>query len=103
MNKSLALKKKLYLFFSLISFFLIFLYFLYFLFYGEKSFVFYFKINNQYLEYQKELSSLKKTNNFYTDRINRLKTNSIDLDYLDEQFRSKSSLLQDNEVIVFIK
>ena len=103
MNKSLALKKKLYLFFSLISFFLIFLYFLYFLFYGEKSFVSYFKIKNQYLEYQKELSYLKKTNNYYTDRINRLKTNSIDLDYLDEKFRSKSSLLLDNEVIVFIK
>jgi len=103
MNKSLALKKKLYLFFSLISFFLIFLYFLYFLFYGEKSFVSYFKIKNQYLEYQKELSSLKKTNNFYIDRINRLKTNSIDLDYLDEQYRSKSSLSRDNEVIIFIK
>ena len=71
MNKSLALKKKLYLFFSLISFFLIFLYFLYFLFYGEKSFVSYFKIKNQYSEYQKELSFLKKTNNFYTDRINQ--------------------------------
>ena len=47
MNKSLALKNKLYLFFSLLISFFIFLYLFYFLINGERGIISYYKIKNQ--------------------------------------------------------
>tara|TARA_B100000029_G_C17598050_1_gene964874 strand:- start:1447 stop:1761 length:315 start_codon:yes stop_codon:yes gene_type:complete len=103
MNKSLALRKKLYLFFSLILFTFIFLYLIYFLIYGDKSIISYFKIKNEYIQYQSELASLKSKNQFYLDRVKRLQTNSIDLDFLDEQLRQKTGIIFNNEVLISIE
>ena len=103
MNKSLALRKKLYLFSSLILFTFIFLYLIYFLIYGDKSIISYFKIKNQYIQYQSELASLKSKNQFYLDRVKRLQTNSIDLDFLDEQLRQKTGIIFNNEVLISIE
>ena len=103
MNKSLALRKKLYLFSSLILFTFIFLYLIYFLIYGDKSIISYFKIKNEYIQYQTELASLKSKNQFYLDRVKRLQTNSIDLDFLDEQLRQKTGIIFNNEVLISIE
>ena len=103
MNKSLALRKKLYLFSSLILFTFIFLYLIYFLIYGDKSIISYFKIKNEYIQYQSELASLKSKNQFYLDRVKRLQTNSIDLDFLDEQLRQKTGIIFNNEVLISIE
>ena len=103
MNKSLALRKKLYLFSFLILFTFIFLYLIYFLIYGDKSIISYFKIKNQYIQYQSELASLKSKNQFYLDRVKRLQTNSIDLDFLDEQLRQKTGIIFNNEVLISIE
>ena len=50
---------------------------------GDKSIVSYFMIKNQQIQYKTELDYLKKQNEYYLNRIKRLQTNSIDLDFLD--------------------
>jgi len=100
MNKSLALKNKLYLFFSLLISFFIFLYLFYFL---ERGITSYYKIKNQNTQYHLILSSLQKKNSFLTDRIKRLQTNTIDLDFLDEQIRKKTGYISENEALIIFE
>ena len=59
MNKSLALKNKLYLFLSLFFSFSIFLYLVYFLINGERGVISYKKIKNQKIDYRLQLDELK--------------------------------------------
>ena len=103
MNKSLALKNKLYLFFSLLISFFIFLYLFYFLLNGERGIVSYYKIRNQNIENQLTLSELQKNNSLLTDRIKRLQTNTIDLDFLDEQIREKTGFVGKDEVLIIFE
>ena len=103
MNKSLALKNKLYLFLSLFFSFSIFLYLVYFLINGERGIISYKIIKNQQIEYRLKLDELKKKNDYFLDRVQRLQANTIDLDYLDEQFRQKSGYLLENELVISLK
>jgi cell division protein FtsB len=103
MNKSLALKNKLYLFFSLLISFFIFLYLFYFLLNGERGIVSYYKIRNQNIQDHLTLSALQKKNSLLTDRIKRLQTNTIDLDFLDEQIRQKTGYVSENEVLIIFE
>ena len=64
MNKSLAFKNKLYLFFSLLISFFIFLYLGYFLINGILSF---YKIKNNQLVFQNHLLKLEKQRGFYSN------------------------------------
>ena len=100
MNKSLALKNKLYLFFSLLISFFIFLYLFYFLINGERGIISYYKIKNQNTQNHSLLSELQKKDSFLTDRIERLQTNTIDLDFLDEKIRQKMGYVSENEVLI---
>ena len=102
MNKSLALRKKLYLFFSLVFSFLFFLYLCYFLINGPRGIISYYKTSNLHNKYTSELDQLTKKNDFFIDKIDRLKPNTIDLDYLDEQLRLKTGYISKNEIIVVI-
>ena len=102
MNKSLALKNKLYLFLSLVFSFLLFLYLLYFMINGERGIISYFKIKNQQLIYKKNLEDLMEKNQYYVDRVKRLKSNTLDLDFLDEKFRSKTGLISEDEIVIFL-
>ena len=77
MNKSLALKNKLYLFFLLLISLFIFVYLFYFLINGDRGIIAYYKIKNVNYEYNKSLIELENQNLLLTDRINRLKINSI--------------------------
>ena len=100
MNKSLALKNKLYLFFSLLISFFIFLYLFYFLINGERGIISYYKIKNQNTQHHFVLSELQKKNSLLTDRIERLQTNTIDLDFLDEKIRQKIGYVSESEVLI---
>ena len=102
MNKSLALKNKLYLFLSLVFSFLFFLYLLYFLINGERGIISYYKIKNQQNKYQLQLNAMNQQNDSFIDSILRLKPNTIDLDYLDEQLRNKTGFVLENEIIIII-
>ena len=51
-------------------------------------------------EYEINFNKLIMKNDKLTDRINRLKTNSIDLDFLDEKVREKTGFLDNNELVI---
>ena len=103
MNKSLALKKKISLFLLLIISFFVFFYLFYFLINGDRGILSYLKINkiNQSLDIK--LAKLEKNNNYLIDRIDRLKTNSLDLDFLDEKIRENTGFLDSDEILVKFK
>ena len=92
MNKSLALKNKLYLFFLLLITFFIFIYLFYFLINGERGVISFYKIKNQNSEYQYTISNLERQNLILTDRIKRLQINTLDLDFLEEKIREKTGI-----------
>ena len=103
MNKSLALKNKFYLFFSLVIVFLIFLYLIYFLIDPEKGIISYYKLKNQQLIYLTQLNELKTKNDLLIDRTVRLQPNTIDIDYLEEQLRLKTGYLAGKELLINIE
>ncbi len=103
MNKSLALKNKLYLFFSLVFVFLIFLYLIYFLINPEKGIISYYKLKNKQLIYKTQLNELKIKNDLFIDKTARLQTNTIDLDYLEEQLRLKTGYIAKNEILITVE
>ena len=103
MNKSLALKNKLYLFLSLVIVFLIFLYLIYFLIDPEKGVISYYKLKNQQFIYRTQLNELKIKNDLFIDRTTRLQPNTIDLDYLEEQLRLKTGYIVENELLITIE
>ena len=100
MNKSLALKNKLYLFLLLILTLSIFAYLLYFLINGERGIISFFKIKNLNNDYKIVLSNLQNKNDFFADRIKRLKSNSLDLDYLEESIIEKTGHLNEDEILI---
>ncbi len=69
---------------------------------GERGIISYFKIKNQQLIYKKNLEDLMEKNQYYVDRVKRLKSNTLDLDYLDEKFRSKTGLISEDEIVIFL-
>ena len=103
MNKSLALKNKLYLFSSLVFVFLIFLYLIYFLIDPEKGIISYYKLINKQLIYKTQLNELKIKNDLFIDRTTRLQPNTIDLDYLEEQLRLKTGYIAENEILITVE
>ena len=46
------------------------------------------------------LADFNKKNDFYTNKINRLKTNTVDLDFLDEKIREKTGFLDSDELLI---
>ena len=100
MNKSLALKNKIFLFFLLLTFLFIFIYSIYFLINGERGIIAFYKITNQNSNYESILSNLEKEDMILSDKILRLQTNTLDLDFLEEKIREKTGYLQDNEISI---
>ena len=103
MNKSLALKKKISLFLLLIIFFFVFFYLFYFLINGDRGIISYFKINKINQNLDTKLAKLEKSNNYLIDRIDRLKTDSLDLDFLDEKIRENTGFLDSDEILIKFK
>ena len=103
MNKSLVLKRKLYLFSSLVLTFFLFLYLFYFLINGERGIIAYIKIKNLQQDYQNTLVSLNHENKFYNDRVKRLQLDTIDLDFLDEKLRQNTGFIRKDELLIFFE
>ena len=100
MNKSLVFKNKLYLFCLLLISLFIFVYLFYFLINGEKGLISFYQLKNQQDLNQITLLKLKEKNYILSDKIKRLKTNTLDLDFLDEKIRENTGYLYKNEVLV---
>ena len=103
MNKSLALKKKLSLFLSLVFLFLIFLYISYFLINGDRGIISYITIKNQQEELNIRLDKLNSRNDLLENRIERLQVNTIDLDYLDEKIRQNTGFINEDEIMIILE
>ena len=100
MNTSLVLKNKFYFYFSFLFAVFLFIYLLYFLINGERGIISYFKIIKINQDYKTSLVKLEKNNNYLIDRINRLKTNSLDLDFLDEKIRENTGFIDSDELLI---
>ena len=100
MNKSLALKKKISLFLLLIISFFVFFYLFYFLLNGDSGIISYFKVNKINQNLTSKLAKLENSNNYLVDRIDRLKTNSLDLDFLNEKIRENTGYIGSNEILI---
>ena len=103
MNKSLALKKKLSLFLSLVFLFLIFLYISYFLINGDRGIISYITIKNQQEELNIRLDKLNSRNDLLENRIEKLQVNTIDLDYLDEKIRQNTGFINEDEIMIILE
>ena len=102
MNKSIILKKKIYLFSFLVFSFVLFLYLFYFLVDEERGIFYYYKLKNKSFLYDEELKSLNKINKELEDKISRLSPQNLDLDFLDEQIRIKTGSTSKNELVIIL-
>ena len=102
MNKSVILKNKIILYLSFLITFFISIYLVYFLINGQRGLLKYFYLTKQSQEYSQALAKLKVENQYYNDRINRLKPNTVDLDFLDEQVRKKLGFIDKNEIVIIL-
>ena len=102
MNKSVIIKNKIILFLSFLITFFIFIYLIYFLVNGQRGLLKYFYLTKQNNIHNYKLSNLKVENKYYTDRIKRLQSNTIDLDFLDEQIRKKLGFVDKNEIVIIL-
>ena len=100
MNKSVILKNKVILYLSFLITFFIFIYLIYFLINGQRGVLKYFYLIKQNQEYTQKLNILNNENKYYIDRISRLQTNTLDLDFLDEQVRKKLGFIDKNETVI---
>ena len=67
---------------------------------GDRGIISYFKINKINQNLDTKLAKLEKSNNYLVDRIDRLKTNSLDLDFLDEKIRENTGFLDSDEILI---
>ena len=102
MNKSLVLKKKIYLFSFLVFSFILFLYLFYTLVNAQRGIISYYKIMNESIIYDNELDLLNNINDELEDKISRLSPQSLDLDYLEEQIRFKVGSSSNNELVIIL-
>jgi len=102
MNKSVVLKNRIILYFSFLITFFIFLYLVYFLVYGQRGLLQYFYLSKQNQEYNQTLAQLTSENQYLTNRIKKLRPNTVDLDFLDEQIRKKLGLIDKNEIVIIL-
>ena len=80
-----------------------FFYLFYFLINGDRGIISYLKVNKVNQILTTRLVNLEKNNNYLVDRIDRLKTKSLDLDFLDEKVRENTGFLDSDEILVKFK
>ena len=102
MNKSVIFKNKIILYLSFLITFFIFIYLVYFLINGQRGLLKYLFLTKQAHQYDNTLANLQNNNDYYLDRTKRLKPNTLDLDYLDEQARKKLGLIDKNEIVIIL-
>ena len=102
MNKSVIFKNKIILYLSFLITFFIFIYLIYFLINGQRGLIKYLYLTKQAQQYDNTLANLQNDNDYYLDRTKRLKPNTVDLDYLDEQARKKLGLIDKNEIVIIL-
>ncbi len=102
MYKSVILKNKIILYYSFLITFFIVVYLIYFLINGQRGLLKYFYLKKQKKKYNQILADVRIENENINDKIQRLKTNSIDLDFLDEQIKKNLGFIDKNEIVIIL-
>ena len=66
----------------------------------KEAYFAYYKISKKYSLTNEKLISLDNKNKEIEDKISRLSPNTLDLEYLDEQLRTNTGKISDNELII---
>ena len=100
MNRSLTFKRKLYDFIFILMSFFIFLYITYFLIFSDKGLFNFFILKNNLKEKNITYNKIALENENLINKINKLKLNSIDLDYLDELNVKHNGYIGNKDIVI---
>jgi cell division protein FtsB len=75
------------------------LYFIYNIMGGDRGIIALFKLNKQHIKLEKEVKTLNSEKAVLQDRVSRLKSDSLDLDLLEEQVRENLGYAKGNETV----
>jgi cell division protein FtsB len=77
-------------------------YFTYHMFIGARGIVSWTVLSREIEKLEKELNSLRDENSFLENKIKRLRTNSLDLDLLEEQALNILGFSNEDDIIVLL-
>ena len=100
MNKSIVFKRKIHSFIFIIFSCFIFLYVSYFLIFSDRGVLNYFILKNKFNNKEMLYEENTKTNEELINKINKLKLNNIDLDYLEELNIKSNGYLNNNDIVI---
>ena len=103
MNRSLTFKRKLYDFIFILMSFFILLYITYFLIFSDKGLFNFFILKNILKEKNMTYNKITLENENLINKINKLKLNSIDLDYLDELNVKHNGYIGNRDIVVVFR
>ena len=103
MNRSLTFKRKLYDFIFILMSFFILLYITYFLIFSDKGLFNFFILKNKLKDKNMTYNKITLENENLINKINKLKLNSIDLDYLDELNVKQNGYIGNRDIVVVFR
>jgi len=84
---------------TILLFLALVLYFLYNIMGGDRGIIALFKLNKQHARIEKEVTKLTTEKAVLQDRVHRLKSDSLDLDLLEEQVRENLGYAKGDETV----
>ncbi len=100
MNRSINFRKRLYNFLFLLFSSFVFFYLIYILFLSERGIINFFTLQNELNINAKHYDEFTKNNNDLVKKINKLKIENLDLDYLEELNINKNGIVNKNDIII---
>ena len=100
MNRSINFKKRLYNFLFLLFSFFVFFYLIYILFLSERGIINLFTLHNELIINTKLYDEITQNNNDLIKKIDKLKIENLDLDYLEELNIKKNGIVNKNDILI---
>ncbi|PPR41587.1 MAG: hypothetical protein CFH22_00623 [Alphaproteobacteria bacterium MarineAlpha5_Bin12] len=100
MNRSINFKKRLYNFLFLLFSFFVFFYLIYILFLSERGIINLFTLQNELIINTKLYDEITQNNNDLIKKIDKLKIENLDLDYLEELNIKKNGIVNKNDILI---
>ena len=100
MIRSINFKKRLYNFLFLLFSFFVFFYLIYILFLSERGIINLFTLQNELIINTKLYDEITQNNNDLIKKIDKLKIENLDLDYLEELNIKKNGIVNKNDILI---
>ena len=100
MNRSINFKKRLYNFLFLLFSFFVFFYLIYILFLSERGIINLFTLQNELIINTKLYDEITQNKNDLIKKIDKLKIENLDLDYLEELNIKKNGIVNKNDILI---